>query len=73
MAYGDAARKKLVDLFGDGRPVYYTNNVRINTMLHASMQTGLCKIGHGQAMQYMTGGWEIVDLFGDGRPVLLDA
>ncbi len=63
--------KKLVDLFGDGRPVYYTHNsagdhfaTRINA--DGGKQDWVWSGGHGVGSQ---GDWEIVDIFGDGRPV----
>ena len=63
--------KKLVDLFGDGRPVYYTHNsagdhfaTRINA--DGGKQDWVWSGGYGVGSQ---GDWEIVDIFGDGRPV----
>lgn len=66
----ETAGKKLVDLFGDGRPVYYTHSntgnhfaTRINA--DGTTQTWTWPNGHGVG----NAGWDIVDLFGDGRPV----
>jgi hypothetical protein len=60
---------KLVDLFGDGRPVYYTHGP---TGLHYATrlkpdgtEQNWNWAGHGVS----DAGWEIVDLFGDGKPV----
>lgn len=65
---GDSG-KKLVDLFGDGRPVYYTHSgggqhyaTRINS--DGTVRNWVWS-GHGVG----NAGWDIVDLFGDGRPV----
>ncbi len=64
-----ADKKKLVDLFGDGRPVYYTTNgagqhyaTRINA--DGTVQNWNWN-GHGLG----NAGWDIVDIFGDGRPL----
>ncbi len=67
---GGDAGYRIVDLFGDGRPVYYTHN---NAGLHyasrinadGSPQNWTWTGGHGVG----NAGWDIVDLFGDGRPV----
>lgn len=65
-----AKKPKLVDLFGDGRPVYYTHDTagthyatRINS--DGTVRNWKWLGGNG----VLDAGWDIVDLFGDGRPV----
>jgi hypothetical protein len=67
---GGDAGNRLVDLFGDGRPVYYTHNTagqhfasRLNADVNQNQHWTWS--GHGVS----DAGWDIVDIFGDGKPV----
>jgi hypothetical protein len=65
----DVARKKLVDLFGDGRPVYYTNNSLGQHYASRINADGTVQNWTWTGYAVYSGNSEIVDLFGDGRPV----
>src|SRR5713226_8793032 len=68
---GTSGNWQIVDLFGDGRPVYWSNSndgthyaTRLNP--DGTLQNWIWPNGVGVGT---SGHWQIVDLFGDGRPV----
>ena len=69
VAAGDSD-KRFVDLFGDGKPVYYgrtAEGTHCATRLHP--EGGYTNWQWPDATPVGDGGWDVVDLFGDGRLV----
>jgi Salmonella virulence plasmid 65kDa B protein len=69
-SYGaSSSEMKLVDLFGDGRPVYYTHGPSGQHYATRLKPDGTEQNWTWSGFGVYDAGWDIVDVFGDGKPI----